>query len=191
MINAGLLSVGGLYIDSAYYQPQTIAAPIIIHLGPQDLFWPRRRTETRLNLLFKPSPLLNCRRLSITTPPRPPASFNTAAILKAIWRTEHLEQHSANLGLGLCEGEAAAETTHRKKKAILLLPWGSSTAPPFQSSGWTQADHQHWHIDKNVTYSYVNTVFITVYMNVCEFSTYKRIYRERDVHMFEYVKPNR
>ncbi|XP_074525997.1 spermatid perinuclear RNA-binding protein-like isoform X1 [Halichoeres trimaculatus] len=29
---------GGLYIDSAYYQPQTIAAPIIIHLGPQDLF---------------------------------------------------------------------------------------------------------------------------------------------------------
>ncbi|XP_070689833.1 spermatid perinuclear RNA-binding protein-like isoform X1 [Pempheris klunzingeri] len=29
---------GGLYIDSAYYQPQTIATPIIIHLGPQDLF---------------------------------------------------------------------------------------------------------------------------------------------------------
>ncbi|XP_029685374.1 spermatid perinuclear RNA-binding protein-like isoform X2 [Takifugu rubripes] len=29
---------GGLYVDSAYYQPQTIAAPIIIHLGPQDLF---------------------------------------------------------------------------------------------------------------------------------------------------------
>ncbi|KAM7018760.1 spermatid perinuclear RNA-binding protein-like isoform 1-T1 [Tautogolabrus adspersus] len=29
---------GGLYIDSAFYQPQTIATPIIIHLGPQDLF---------------------------------------------------------------------------------------------------------------------------------------------------------
>ncbi|CAJ1069740.1 spermatid perinuclear RNA-binding protein-like isoform X3 [Xyrichtys novacula] len=29
---------GGLYIDSAYYQPQTITTPIIIHLGPQDLF---------------------------------------------------------------------------------------------------------------------------------------------------------
>ncbi|XP_032371472.1 spermatid perinuclear RNA-binding protein isoform X1 [Etheostoma spectabile] len=29
---------GGLYIDSAYYQPQTLATPIIIHLGPQDLF---------------------------------------------------------------------------------------------------------------------------------------------------------
>ncbi|XP_068452388.1 spermatid perinuclear RNA-binding protein-like [Clinocottus analis] len=29
---------GGLYIDSAYYQPPTIATPIIIHLGPQDLF---------------------------------------------------------------------------------------------------------------------------------------------------------
>lgn len=35
---ACLLSAGGLYIDSAYYQPQTIATPIIIHLGPQDLF---------------------------------------------------------------------------------------------------------------------------------------------------------
>ena len=35
---ARLLSAGGLYIDSSYYQPQTIAAPIIIHLGPQDLF---------------------------------------------------------------------------------------------------------------------------------------------------------
>uniref|UniRef100_A0A8C8ID10 Spermatid perinuclear RNA-binding protein n=1 Tax=Oncorhynchus tshawytscha TaxID=74940 RepID=A0A8C8ID10_ONCTS len=32
------LSVGGLYIDSAFYQPQTIATPIIIHLGPQDFF---------------------------------------------------------------------------------------------------------------------------------------------------------
>ncbi|XP_035641099.1 spermatid perinuclear RNA-binding protein-like isoform X1 [Oncorhynchus keta] len=29
---------GGLYIDSAFYQPQTIATPIIIHLGPQDFF---------------------------------------------------------------------------------------------------------------------------------------------------------
>uniref|UniRef100_A0A8C9ZAP1 Spermatid perinuclear RNA-binding protein-like n=1 Tax=Sander lucioperca TaxID=283035 RepID=A0A8C9ZAP1_SANLU len=29
---------GGLYLDSAYYQPQTLATPIIIHLGPQDLF---------------------------------------------------------------------------------------------------------------------------------------------------------
>ncbi|XP_023250763.1 spermatid perinuclear RNA-binding protein-like isoform X1 [Seriola lalandi dorsalis] len=36
---AGALpAYGGLYIDSAYYQPQTIATPIIIHLGPQDLF---------------------------------------------------------------------------------------------------------------------------------------------------------
>uniref|UniRef100_A0A672Z1N7 Uncharacterized protein n=1 Tax=Sphaeramia orbicularis TaxID=375764 RepID=A0A672Z1N7_9TELE len=36
---AGALpTYGGLYIDSAYYQPQTIATPIIIHLGPQDLF---------------------------------------------------------------------------------------------------------------------------------------------------------
>ncbi|XP_026042907.1 spermatid perinuclear RNA-binding protein-like isoform X1 [Astatotilapia calliptera] len=36
---AGTLpAYGGLYIDSAYYQPQTIATPIIIHLGPQDLF---------------------------------------------------------------------------------------------------------------------------------------------------------
>ncbi|XP_062237307.1 spermatid perinuclear RNA-binding protein-like isoform X1 [Platichthys flesus] len=33
-----LPAYGGLYIDSAYYQPQTIATPIIIHLGPQDLF---------------------------------------------------------------------------------------------------------------------------------------------------------
>ncbi|XP_068166777.1 spermatid perinuclear RNA-binding protein-like isoform X2 [Antennarius striatus] len=29
---------GNLYIDSAYYQPPTLATPIIIHLGPQDLF---------------------------------------------------------------------------------------------------------------------------------------------------------
>ncbi|XP_070820495.1 spermatid perinuclear RNA-binding protein-like isoform X1 [Chaetodon trifascialis] len=29
---------GGLYLDSAYYHPHTIATPIIIHLGPQDLF---------------------------------------------------------------------------------------------------------------------------------------------------------
>ncbi|KAF3695372.1 Spermatid perinuclear RNA-binding protein [Channa argus] len=36
---AGALpAYSGLYIDSAYYQPQTIATPIIIHLGPQDLF---------------------------------------------------------------------------------------------------------------------------------------------------------
>ncbi|XP_031590701.1 spermatid perinuclear RNA-binding protein-like isoform X2 [Oreochromis aureus] len=34
----GYIPPGGLYIDSAYYQPQTIATPIIIHLGPQDLF---------------------------------------------------------------------------------------------------------------------------------------------------------
>lgn len=58
-----LLSLGGLYIDSAYYQPQTIATPIIIHLGPQDLFWPRRCTESSLSnsldLLLNPSPLLN------------------------------------------------------------------------------------------------------------------------------------
>lgn len=58
-----LLSLGGLYIDSAYYQPQTIATPIIIHLGPQDLFWPRQCAETSLgnslDLLFNPSPLLN------------------------------------------------------------------------------------------------------------------------------------
>ena len=58
-----LLSLGGLYIDSAYYQPQTIATPIIIHLGPQDLFWPRRCTENSLgnslDLLLNPSPLLN------------------------------------------------------------------------------------------------------------------------------------
>ncbi|CAG5919336.1 unnamed protein product [Menidia menidia] len=33
-----LPAYGGLYIDSAYYQPQTVATPIIIHLGPQDLF---------------------------------------------------------------------------------------------------------------------------------------------------------
>ncbi|KAM9858653.1 spermatid perinuclear RNA-binding protein-like [Aulostomus maculatus] len=33
-----LPAYGGLYFDSAYYQPQTIATPIIIHLGPQDLF---------------------------------------------------------------------------------------------------------------------------------------------------------
>ncbi|KAM4578367.1 spermatid perinuclear RNA-binding protein-like [Fundulus diaphanus] len=33
-----LPAYSGLYIDSAYYQPQTIATPIIIHLGPQDLF---------------------------------------------------------------------------------------------------------------------------------------------------------
>ncbi|XP_047236263.1 spermatid perinuclear RNA-binding protein-like [Girardinichthys multiradiatus] len=33
-----LAAYSGLYIDSAYYQPQTIATPIIIHLGPQDLF---------------------------------------------------------------------------------------------------------------------------------------------------------
>lgn len=39
-----LPTLGGLYIDSAYYQPQTIAAPIIIHLGPQDLFWPCQPT---------------------------------------------------------------------------------------------------------------------------------------------------
>lgn len=58
-----LLSSGGLYIDSAYYQPQTIAAPIIIHLGPQDLFWPHWCTATglgnSLDLPFNPSPLLN------------------------------------------------------------------------------------------------------------------------------------
>uniref|UniRef100_A0A673XAI9 Spermatid perinuclear RNA-binding protein-like n=1 Tax=Salmo trutta TaxID=8032 RepID=A0A673XAI9_SALTR len=35
---APLPAYGGLYIDSAFYQPQTIATPIIIHLGPQDLF---------------------------------------------------------------------------------------------------------------------------------------------------------
>uniref|UniRef100_A0A3B3VPH7 Spermatid perinuclear RNA-binding protein-like n=1 Tax=Poecilia latipinna TaxID=48699 RepID=A0A3B3VPH7_9TELE len=35
---APLPAYSGLYIDSAYYQPQTIATPIIIHLGPQDLF---------------------------------------------------------------------------------------------------------------------------------------------------------
>ncbi|XP_060927771.1 spermatid perinuclear RNA-binding protein-like [Limanda limanda] len=34
----GLPAYGGLYFDSAYYQPQTIHTPIIIHLGPQDLF---------------------------------------------------------------------------------------------------------------------------------------------------------
>uniref|UniRef100_A0A3Q2CV76 Spermatid perinuclear RNA-binding protein-like n=1 Tax=Cyprinodon variegatus TaxID=28743 RepID=A0A3Q2CV76_CYPVA len=33
-----LPAYSGLYIDSAYYQPQTIATPIIIHLGPQDMF---------------------------------------------------------------------------------------------------------------------------------------------------------
>ncbi|KAM6965263.1 spermatid perinuclear RNA-binding protein-like [Aplochiton taeniatus] len=36
---AGVLHpYGGVYIDSAFYQPQTMATPIIIHLGPQDLF---------------------------------------------------------------------------------------------------------------------------------------------------------
>uniref|UniRef100_M4AR17 Spermatid perinuclear RNA-binding protein-like n=1 Tax=Xiphophorus maculatus TaxID=8083 RepID=M4AR17_XIPMA len=35
---APLPAYSGLYIDSAYYQPQPIATPIIIHLGPQDLF---------------------------------------------------------------------------------------------------------------------------------------------------------
>ncbi|XP_069562029.1 spermatid perinuclear RNA-binding protein-like isoform X1 [Brachyistius frenatus] len=36
---AGALpAYSSLYIDSAYYQPQTLATPIIIHLGPQDLF---------------------------------------------------------------------------------------------------------------------------------------------------------
>ncbi|XP_061881149.1 spermatid perinuclear RNA-binding protein-like isoform X3 [Entelurus aequoreus] len=29
---------GRLYLDGAFYQPQTLAPPIIIHLGPQDLF---------------------------------------------------------------------------------------------------------------------------------------------------------
>ncbi|XP_062307636.1 spermatid perinuclear RNA-binding protein-like isoform X3 [Osmerus eperlanus] len=29
---------GGLYIDSAFYQAQALATPLILHLGPQDLF---------------------------------------------------------------------------------------------------------------------------------------------------------
>ncbi|XP_055775149.1 spermatid perinuclear RNA-binding protein-like [Salvelinus fontinalis] len=35
---AAFPAYGGLYIDGAFYQPQTIATPIIIHLGPQDFF---------------------------------------------------------------------------------------------------------------------------------------------------------
>ena len=36
----GCLFPGGLYIDSAFYQAQALAPPLILHLGPQDLFWP-------------------------------------------------------------------------------------------------------------------------------------------------------
>lgn len=131
------LSLGGLYIDSAYYQPQTIAAPIIIHLGPQDLFWPRQCTETSLcnslDLLFNPSPLLNSVSASLQrcSPglPHPPET------LQQYWKQYGGENTSGNTHvtsrLGLSEEEPAAVTliqrTAIKHEAILLLPTGIST----------------------------------------------------------------
>lgn len=162
-----LLSLGGLYIDSAYYQPQTIAAPIIIHLGPQDLFWPRQCTETglgnSLDLLFNPSPLLNSvsasQLLRRCSPGLRHSTWDTAAILKAIWRRKHLGQHSVKSTLGLSEEEPVAETstqkTSIKHKAILLLPTGNLNVFPSQTGVWNgfcwiQTDHQYRHIHNNV-----------------------------------------
>lgn len=50
----------------------------------------------------------------------PPSAQDTGAILKAIWRTKHLERRRAKSGFP----RAARTENVNKRKAILLLPWG-------------------------------------------------------------------
>jgi len=108
-----LLSVGGLYIDSAYYQPQTIATPIIIHLGPQDLFWPLQCTETgfrnRLDLPFNPSPLIKlCQLMRCRSPGFLSAHDAQQQYWKQYRRRQHPGQRKSRSGFS--KKEAAVET---------------------------------------------------------------------------------
>lgn len=141
-----LLSSGGLYIDSAYYQPQTIAAPIIIHLGPQDLFWPHWCTATglgsSLDLLFNPSPLLNSVSESQLLRCCSPGLHLPHETQQQYWKQYGGENTSGNT-LSSPGGVSVRRSlqlrlwlkgTPVKHEAILLLPIGNLNM--FQSQDW-------------------------------------------------------
>ncbi len=139
-----LLSVGGLYIDSAYYQPQTIATPIIIHLGPQDLFWPRRCTETRLgnslDLLFNPSPLLNSVSTSQLLRRCSPRCLHPHGTRQQYWKQYGGENTSGNTRHTLSEGEAAAETLFDPARSENVNKTQSNTSSAFGNLNVFQSD---------------------------------------------------
>ena len=160
-----LLSAGGLYIDSAYYQPQTIATPIIIHLGPQDLFWPRLRGSP--DLLFNPSPLLNSAGASQLLRRRsPPGLLPPLETRQQYWK-QYGGENEPRGDRHAVRSRSADETLFGPARSQNNVnKTQSNTSAAFGTP--LQTHHQHRHIHYDVT-SCMYIYLLSVHMDVCEF----------------------